>query len=374
MVAVRSGAITYDSMAGVGIPPREIITHLEMCMRAKPPKPVILLGPPGLGKSKLVEYAARRACRALKVTRSYYYNPVDWRGAPIGDMEAKVTRYFPPDFLPLDELTKDCPPMVWFFDDCNVVPTSVQAVLYEVLLERTVCGKKISDNVVFVAAANRAEDRALTHEMSSALQTRFVRLTMRPDVDDWMAWATSAGVAVEVRTFIKACGTKHLYNLDMATDSTRTPRTWEYVSDLVLAGAAVEQSNTPLFSGCVGRGGATEFVNHWKLYKDLPDPNKIVVDGDFSANSPGSETPDRVYVFSGMLAAAVMRAPEAKRVQAAKNHIAYVTSKFPGNEFAVQAYKELTRSREYSTVHEPLLMSKEFLVFAKRVKDLLDVA
>lgn len=373
MVAVRSGAIRYEALQSTGLPPREIAKHLMICLMASPPIPVLLLGPPGLGKSALVRAVTEMIKRMLRVTRTYYYNPVDWRGAPIGDLQARVTRYLPPDFLLLDELVKDCPPMVWFFDDCNVAPASVQAVLYEVILERTVCGKRISDNVAFVAAGNRAEDRALTHEMSSALSTRFIRLTMRPDLDDWLAWADSGGVAPELKMFMKAQGTKHLYDLDPSTNSWRTPRTWEYVSHLIEAGAPVTRSSIPLYAGAVGAGGASEFVAYWEVYRDLPDANKIVLDGNFSEKAPDREHPDRLYAFSAMLAAAVGRAPEDRRLQAARNHISYVSTRFPGREFSIHAYKEMTRTRGYKQVHEPFIMSKEFIKFAQDVKEILGV-
>src|SRR5262245_45256806 len=62
--------------------------------------PVMLWGPPGIGKSEIVfQLGARKKCKVIEY-RANLREPVDVRGIPVPDVKAGVTRWLVPDELP----------------------------------------------------------------------------------------------------------------------------------------------------------------------------------------------------------------------------------------------------------------------------------
>jgi hypothetical protein len=70
--------------------------------------------------------------------------------------------------------------------------------------------------------------------MDSALLSRFIRVTLEPDVRDWLAWAEKNGVHPSVCRFVRA--TPNIFD-----SSDSNPRGWDYASNFL---RAYEQSGS----------------------------------------------------------------------------------------------------------------------------------
>lgn len=157
---------------------------------------LLLLSPPGVGKSELIAQCADRAgleCRSLLGTQ---IAPEDVSGIPriVGDRAV----FCPPRVL----LPEDPEPFCLFLDELPATNPDVQKAFYSLLLERRLGEHKLPAGTWVVAAGNRAQDRALVRAMSSALVNRVVILNVRVDTKEWLVWAKANGVRPEILSFV----------------------------------------------------------------------------------------------------------------------------------------------------------------------------
>jgi hypothetical protein len=267
--------------------PSEVRRALEALIPAG--RPVYLWGPPGSGKSALVRQAADALGRALVDVRATLLDPVDLRGLPRLDGDAAV--WLPPAFLPRSGEG------VLFLDELAQAAPLVQAACLQLTLDRRVGEYELPAGWAVIAASNRAEDRAGTHRLISPLLNRFVHLDLHPAADDWQAWAAAAGVAPEVRAFLQY-RPGLLFEFDPAANPRAfpTPRSWQFVSD-VLARTPPDLVH-PVVGGCVGDGPAVEFVGFLRLYRDLPDLDRVLAAPDAA---PVPREPAVLYALVGAL-------------------------------------------------------------------------
>ena len=154
---------------------------------------ILLLSPPGLGKSEMVYEAAREAglpCRSLLGTQ---IAPEDVSGIPRIVGERSV--FCPPRIL----LPETPEPFCLFLDELPACAPDVQKAFYSLLLERRLGEHALPAGTWVVAAGNRLQDRALVRAMSSALVNRVIILQLRLDSDEWLAWGERAGVREDFR-------------------------------------------------------------------------------------------------------------------------------------------------------------------------------
>src|SRR5262245_53929091 len=146
---------------------------------------ILLLSPPGVGKSDTVHQAAAEAklpCRSLLGTQ---IAPEDVSGIPRVVGERSV--FCPPRIL----LPEKPEPFCLFLDELPACTPDIQKAFYSLLLERRLGEHPLPPGTWVVAAGNRVEDRSLVRALSSALVNRVIVLQVRVDVAEWLAWARS---------------------------------------------------------------------------------------------------------------------------------------------------------------------------------------
>jgi hypothetical protein len=113
--------------------------------------------------------------------------------------------------------------------------------------------------------------------MSSALANRFVHLSFDVDLGDWVNWALGRGIRPEVVAFLRF-RPELLHSFDPARGekSFPSPRTWEFVSDLMSADG--RECEAELIQGAVGEGAGVEFLGFLRMFRDLPDIDGLVKD------------------------------------------------------------------------------------------------
>src|SRR3954466_10870990 len=157
---------------------------------------VLLLSPPGVGKSDVVRQAAAEAGLECKSLLGTQIAPEDVSGVPRIVGERSV--FCPPRVL----LPENPEPFCLFLDELPACTPDVQKAFYSLLLERRLGEYPLPPGTWVVAAGNRAEDRALVRTISSALINRVLILQVRIDVSEWLTWARGNGVRADVIDFI----------------------------------------------------------------------------------------------------------------------------------------------------------------------------
>ena len=241
-------------------------------------RPAFLWGPPGVGKSELVQQIAEDMGNCLVIDlRMAQMEPTDIRGIPFFNKELGVMDWAPPIELPSEELAAQYDKIILFLDEMNSAPPAVQAAGYQLVLNGRVGKYVLPKNVHIVAAGNRDSDKGVTYRMPMPLANRFIHLEMRPDFASWQTWAIENQVHEDVVGYL-SFAKQDLYDFDAKSSSRAfaTPRTWTFVSQLLQEDDMDAETLYNLVAGTVGEGLATKFVAHRKIASKLPNPSDIL--------------------------------------------------------------------------------------------------
>lgn len=241
--------------------------------------PLMIWGPPGIGKSAIVRDLAERQNIGLVDVRLAQREPVDMRGLPVPDGD--TVRWLVASEWPRDPESKG----IIFFDELTAADSTLQAAAYELILDRRLGDLyRVPDGWYIVAAGNRLEDQAVATTMSSALSNRFCHLEMTPDTSAWLVWGRKVGLHPAVLGFL-AWRPDLLFKLER--DSQRgwaSPRSWERASYLMKLfdarpGKPREDLLALQITGLLGDAIAAEFLAFRQIALDGPSAEDILLKG-----------------------------------------------------------------------------------------------
>ena len=219
--------------------PKSAKTSIAFAIKKK--RPIFLWGPPGIGKSDLVNQIGADTEREVIDVRLALWEPTDIKGIPYYSTKDNAMVWAPPIELPTDPKST----AILFLDELNSAPPAVQAAAYQLILNRKVGTYKLPDGVDIVAAGNRDGDKGVTYRMPAPLANRFVHLEMKVDFDDWQDWAVNNDIHPEVVGYV-GYAKQDLYDYDPKSPSKSfaTPRSWSFVSDSVSISSSLTKSLT----------------------------------------------------------------------------------------------------------------------------------
>jgi hypothetical protein len=239
-------------------------------------RPLFLWGPPGIGKSELVEGIANDLGGLMIDLRLGQMEPTDIRGIPFYNKDIGKMDWAPPVELPDEETAAQYPIVVLFLDELNSAAPSVQSAAYQLILNRRIGKYKLPDNVVMVAAGNRESDKGVTYRMPTPLANRFIHQEMKVDFSSWQEWAVNNRIHKDVVGYL-SFAKQDLYDFDAksASRAFATPRSWTFVSQL-LDDNSDDDTTMNLIAGTVGEGLAVKFMAHKKVAGRMPNPADIL--------------------------------------------------------------------------------------------------
>lgn len=240
-------------------------------------RPLFLWGPPGIGKSELVENITTELGGLMIDLRLGQMEPTDIRGIPFYNKDIGKMDWAPPVELPDEEMAKEYPIVVLFLDELNSAAPSVQSAAYQLILNRRIGKYRLPKNVVMVAAGNRESDKGVTYRMPTPLANRFLHQEMKVDFASWQEWAVTNRVHKDVVGYL-SFAKQDLYDFDAKSSSRAfaTPRTWSFVSELLAEDDSDDNTLTNLIAGTVGEGLAVKFMAHRKIAGRMPQPEDIL--------------------------------------------------------------------------------------------------
>jgi hypothetical protein len=243
----------------------------------KAKRPIFLWGPPGVGKSEVVESIANEMGGLMIDLRMAQMEPTDIRGIPFFNKELNKMDWAEPIDLPDAETASQYPIVVLFLDEMNSAPPAVQAAGYQLILNRRVGKYKLPDNVVIVAAGNRDSDKGVTYRMPMPLANRFIHLEIRPDFDCFQTWGFMNNIHEDVMGYL-SFAKQDLYDFNPKSSSRAfaTPRSWVFVSQLLDDNDTDLNTLESLIAGAIGEGLAIKFMAHRKVASKMPNPSDIL--------------------------------------------------------------------------------------------------
>lgn len=220
--------------------------------------PVMLWGPPGVGKSALVAQAAAACGVPMIDLRLSQLEPSDLRGMPY--LVAGRVEWAIPSMLP--DAARDGPQGVLFLDEINAALPQVAASAYQLILDRRVGDYRLPEGWAILAAGNRLGDRGVTYAMPAPLANRFTHYELAPHIDDWLAWAARAGVDARLRRFLTQRPELLFAFPEQANvHAFPSPRSWAFADRALRKYAEAPDLLGPALAACVGEVAAMLLVD-----------------------------------------------------------------------------------------------------------------
>lgn len=227
---------------------------------------LLFLGEPGVGKTEMVRAIAKECNRELMIKHPIVESPIDGKGLPVATVvDGKPMAAFIA-YGDLKKMMEATEPLIVFVDDLGQAAQSVQAVYMQLIQERSINGKKISDYVKFVAATNDKTHNAGVSGLITPLLSRFACIiNIEADAESWVEWAFKANMHPALISYI-TMKPDMISNFDPKQKGLKNfacPRTIENLNKWI----SLDVIDLDVWSGCVGDIFAKEFYTYFQMYK-----------------------------------------------------------------------------------------------------------
>jgi hypothetical protein len=180
---------------------------------------VLLVGPHGIGKSEILEQAAKELEIGYIVRDLSLMEPPDLAGMP--QLSGEVTRFLPPAFLPTTGKGILC------FEELNRCAQYMRGPCLQLLTAGVLNDYTLPSGWLPVAAINPADSDYEVADLDPALLSRFVVANVVPDRAEWLRWAEGNGVHQAVVGFVG--DNAQIFEGKKGSN----PRAWKYASDVL---------------------------------------------------------------------------------------------------------------------------------------------
>lgn len=302
---------------------RELYTQLQILIDSD--TPVFIHGSPGIGKSYIVNDIAKSNNLDITDVRLSQLDAVDLRGIPSIDNDQ--TKWMPPVFLPKDKDAKG----ILFLDELNSAPLSIQAAIYQLVLDRKIGEYTLPKGYKIVCAGNKIDDKGIVFKLPSPLINRMVHIVLESRYDDFKVWAIKNKIHPFIIGFLGFRPDLLSSSVPTSTETNPafcTPRAWAMLSNILQQNIDINKL-TPIIYGTVGYAAGIEFSSFVKIYKTLPNIDAILEGADETV----LEEPSALYALSAALI------EKYSTLEQAKNLFKY--SKNLPVEFGVMLIKDL---------------------------------
>jgi len=321
--------------------------------------PVMLWGPPGVGKSQMVAQVGLRHNVPVIDIRLSQMEPSDLRGIPfrIGDR----VEWAVPAMLP--DAQRHGVEGILFLDEITSAPPSVSAAAYQLILDRRLGEYQVPDGWAIFAAGNRQGDRGVTYTMPAPLANRFSHFEVESHLDDWVSWAYANGIDERVIGFLRF-RPELLFNFDPSHNPVAfpSPRSWEFAHRALHKFGEHSSLLVNTLQACVGPAAGIELAAFVNNLDKLPDLDAIL---------RGEEvpTPDEIdlqYAVASALVGRALRAKGEGKGREVYGHILNYANSFPQREMGVMLVSDMHRA-----VGQELFSVPEFTEWAKAIADVM---
>ena len=342
--------------------PAQLLTVLErefLSTREGHHTPVMLWGPPGVGKSQMVAQVAAHHGMPVIDIRLSQMEPSDLRGIPFrvdGQVEWAV-----PAMLP--DTKRHGSQGILFLDEITSVPPSVSAAAYQLILDRRLGAYEVPAGWAIFAAGNRQGDRGVTYTMPAPLANRFSHFDVDINLDDWVAWAYAHDMDERLIAFLRF-RPELLFEFDPAHNPVAfpSPRSWEFSHRALQKFGDLPELLTGTLQACVGPAAGIELSAFVENLDNLPDIDAIMRGETVKVPR---ET-DLQYAVAAALVGRAIRARNTDNALETFGHIIEFAGSFPQREMGVMLVSDM-----YRAIGQDIFSVPQFSKWANIVADVM---
>ncbi len=206
-------------------------------------RPILLMGPPGIGKTQVMEQVARDCGVALVAYTITHHTRQSAVGLPFirqrhyGDKDVSVTEYTMSEIIAsvyskmeLTGLSEG----ILFIDEINCVSETLAPTMLQFLQCKTFGNQAVPSGWVIVAAGNPPEYNKSVRDFDIVTLDRVRRMDIEPDLGVWKEYARAAHLHSAILSYLEL-HPQNFYQINADIDGTQfvTARGWEDLSNLL---------------------------------------------------------------------------------------------------------------------------------------------
>jgi len=322
--------------------------------------PVMLWGPPGVGKSQMVAQIGDHHQVPVIDIRLSQMEPSDLRGIPFRS-DTGLVEWAVPAMLPDHERHGESG--ILFLDEITSAPPSVSAAAYQLILDRQLGQYSIPPGWAIFAAGNRQGDRGVTYTMPAPLANRFSHFEVDVHLDDWVAWAYASGMDDRIIGFLRF-RPELLFDFDPAHNPVAfpSPRSWEFAHRALQKFSEDSRLAVGSLQACVGPAAGVELHAFVSNLDQMPDL-EAVLRGE---PVPAPTEIDLQYAVASALVGHAIRARKTPQAAEIHGHILDYARRFTQKEMGVMLVSDMHRA-----IGSELFKVSQFAEWSAAVADIM---
>ena len=206
-------------------------------------RPILLMGPPGIGKTQVMEQVARECGVALVAYTITHHTRQSAVGLPFirqrhyGDKDVSVTEYTMSEIIASVYAKMEATGLaegILFIDEINCVSETLAPTMLQFLQCKTFGNQAVPKGWVIVAAGNPPEYNKSVRDFDIVTLDRVRRMDIEPDLSVWKDYARGAHIHSAILSYLEL-HPQNFYQINADVDGTQfvTARGWEDLSNLL---------------------------------------------------------------------------------------------------------------------------------------------
>ena len=206
-------------------------------------RPILLMGPPGIGKTQVMEQVARECGVALVAYTITHHTRQSAVGLPFirqrhyGGRDVSVTEYTMSEIIASVYAKMEATGLaegILFIDEINCVSETLAPTMLQFLQCKTFGNQAVPKGWVIVAAGNPPEYNKSVRDFDIVTLDRVRRMDIEPDLSVWKDYARGAHIHSAILSYLEL-HPQNFYQINADVDATQfvTARGWEDLSNLL---------------------------------------------------------------------------------------------------------------------------------------------